>query len=113
MGQVTIDEFMKRFGGSLSPTAHPNKMILGKGVPNAHVVKWCNDCRNMWPGEYKVAKEVWESVVPTDTQRYLCLSCLDQHVSRHRGYGLDSTDFPEAPVNAVLHWAYERGRSNA
>lgn len=112
MEQITIDKFKERFGQLLTETGHPNKMILGERHSHATSIKWCNACRCMWPGEYKVDNDLWKRVVP-EAKLYLCLPCLDQRVLEHRGYNLDVNDFPEAPMNRVLHWAYQRGHDDA
>lgn len=106
MSDMMIEEFKARFAHMTTPTAHSNRVIVA-GVP----IKWCDDCKNVWPGSYKVSNELWKSVV--DKVCYLCPCCLDTRVKEKRGYGLERSDFPEAPVNRVLHFAYERGRANA
>lgn len=109
MGYITIDEFTKSFGGSMSVTDHPNKMILGKGFPQERTLNWCQDCRYLWPGEYKVENELWKRVVP-ELRCYLCATCLDKRVTNARGYALTVADFPESPVNQLFHFAYALGQ---
>lgn len=102
MAIITIDEMMKLLPNAYTMSdTHPNEVILNKGAWHEYVrvTKFCNDCRNMEPPKYRVAKELWDSAVK-EPLCHLCLSCLDKRVFDVRWTPLQASDFDEGiPLN--------------
>ncbi len=66
----------------------------------------CNGC-GCRPEYYMVSASVWKSV-RRDGDRFLCLSCVENRLDRN----LAQSDFPDLPVNELLHFAYRRYTTN-
>lgn len=63
----------------------------------------CDDCSKHAPF-YVVENAVWAKAVAKKPAQYLCLACLEQRLGRL----LLFQDFPEVPVNQLVHYMRPR-----
>lgn len=68
------------------------------------VVAHCRVCSDI-AGEYLVHDDVWAQALLHPYAGRVCINCLDIRLIKLRQQGLQSYEFPHAPVNQSIHFA--------
>lgn len=109
---MSVDYEEKMNKGWVVSDRHPNILLKYRVLPDGTdtdlyiEIKFCNDCRGLYPEPYMVEDDVWKFVV-TEKKCFLCLPCLEKRLLRK----LHRHDFTDADINKNLLFGYNMGKN--